>query len=405
MLSLNIALRYLLAKKSHSAVNIISGISVAGVAVATAAIVIVLSVFNGFTDLAASHYDRINPPLLVEPASAKVIVNADSVADRLAKLESVAVAMPSLTERALLSAGDERTAVVFKGVDKRLTKIIDVDSIVVDGIFTTELATGEFPAAITVGVATKVNLHPGMEGAELYVPRRIGRINPANPIGAFRSSGITPTAVIQIDQMDYDMDHMLIPLDVARDILMYDNGEATAIEIAPANGYSVDEARRDIADALGHGYKVKDRTEQQARAFHMIAIEKWVTFAMLFFILIIAAFNIISTISLMVIEKRENMQTLRSLGATQSLVRRTFMIQGSIITAAGGIVGCILGIALALAQQYGKFIKLAGDPSQMTISVYPVRVAFTDILAIIGILAVIALLTAQTTRLFTRKIY
>lgn len=403
MLALKVALRYLVSKKSHAAVNVISAISVAGVAVATAAIVVVLSVFNGFTDLAASHFSVIDPDLMVTPARGKTIADGDSLAVAIAGMEGVAAATPTLTERGLLVSGDSQLGVVFKGVAPGYTSVVDIAPAVV--------ASGEIPseavdvpaASVAVGVANRLMLRPGTSAAELYVPKRVGRINPANPAGAFFSSPLVVARVFQVDQMEIDADHIIVPLSVARDLLAYET-EATAVEIRTAPGADIDAVGRRVADALGTGFIVSDRRMQHAEAFRMISVEKWVTFAMLIFILIIAAFNIVSTLSLMVIEKRDNMATLRFLGATRPAVRAVFAWMGAIITLAGGIIGCLLGVALSLAQQWGGFIRLSGDPSRLSVAVYPVRVAFPDILAVLALVAVMAVLTSLVTRLFTRKI-
>lgn len=403
MLALKVALRYLVSKKSHAAVNVISAISVAGVAVATAAIVVVLSVFNGFTDLAASHFSVIDPDLMVTPARGKTIADGDSLAVAIAGMEGVAAATPTLTERGLLVAGDSQLGVVFKGVAPGYASVVDIAPAVV--------ASGEIPAeavdvpevSVAVGVANRLMLRPGTSAAELYVPKRVGRINPANPAGAFFSSLLVVDRVFQVDQMEIDADHIIVPLSVARDLLAYET-EATAVEIRTAPGADVDAVGRRVADSLGTGYIVSDRRMQHAEAFRMISVEKWVTFAMLIFILIIAAFNIISTLSLMVIEKRDNMATLRFLGATRPAVRAVFAWMGAIITLTGGVIGCLLGVGLSLAQQWGGFIRLGGDPSRLSVAVYPVRVAFPDILAVLALVAVMAVLTSLVTRLFTRKI-
>lgn len=403
MLALKVALRYLVSKKSHAAVNVISAISVAGVAVATAAIVVVLSVFNGFTDLAASHFSVIDPDLMVTPARGKTIADGDSLAVAIAGMEGVAAATPTLTERGLLVAGDSQLGVVFKGVAPGYTSVVDIAPAVV--------ASGEIPSeavdvpevSVAVGVANRLMLRPGTSAAELYVPKRVGRINPANPAGAFFSSPLVVDRVFQVDQMEIDADHIIVPLSVARDLLAYDT-EATAVEIRTVPGADVDAVGRRVADSLGTGYIVSDRRMQHAEAFRMISVEKWVTFAMLIFILIIAAFNIISTLSLMVIEKRDNMATLRFLGATRPAVRAVFAWMGAIITLTGGIIGCLLGVGLSLAQQWGGFIRLGGDPSRLSVAVYPVRVFFPDILVVLALVAVMAALTSLVTRLFTRKI-
>ncbi|MCM1032746.1 MAG: FtsX-like permease family protein [Odoribacter sp.] len=409
MLSLKIALRYLLSKKSHGAVNIISAISVAGVAVATAAIVVVLSVFNGFNSLARLQFSHIDPDLLITPATGKVMANGDSLATALTGRSDVTAAVAALEERALLISGDRQAGVVFTGVGKGWDKVIDTEAIVLDGMITDSLpADAHFaagsdpvPAALAVGLWSRMEaVSPIMT---LYVPRRTGRINPANPAGAFEKVEIFPTALLQTDRLEYDGDHIIIPIDAARRLLAYTGSEATGIQVALREGSDPDRAAVDIGREIGKEYIVSTRERQQGESFHMIAIEKWVTFMMLVFILLIATFNIISTLSLMVIEKRDNMTTLRFLGATRSTIRRIFVLQGILITLAGGILGTITGLALSLAQQWGGFIKLNGDASKMTISVYPVEVELTDLAAVIAIIFIISLITGQITRIFTRK--
>lgn len=408
MLSLRIALRYLLSKKSHSAVNIISAISVAGVAVATAAIVVVLSVFNGFDKLAHSQFSHIDPDVLVMPATGKVMAGGDSIASALTQVEGVAAATAVLSERALIAADNSRLGVVFIGAGPGLRQVVDLDAIVRDGEVLDTLpavfaySADAVPAAMAVGVLSRLgSMSPVMT---LYVPRRKGRINPANPAASLRQVSVVPTAMLQTDRMEFDGDHLVIPIEAARRLLGYSDGEASGIYVAVTDGTKAADAARRIEAALGDGFKALPREAQQAESFHMIAIEKWVTFMMLVFILIIATFNIVSTLSLMVIEKRDNMATLRFMGATRGRVRSIFTIQGALITLAGGALGIVLGTALSLAQQWGGFIKLGGDTSAMTIAVYPVEVKVTDLLVVAALTMAVAFVTGQITRLFTRKI-
>lgn len=403
MLSLRIALRYLASKKSHGAVNVISAISVAGVAVATAAIVVVLSVFNGFSDLARQQFSVVDPDIMVTSSDGRVISDGDSLANALSAIPGVQAAAPTLTERGLLVAREGQAAVVFKGVPPDYTDVASVDRAVQAIIARPDADTIHRQAAVAVGVAMHLALRPATPYAELYVPRRVGRINPANPAGAFFSQPLVAQAVVAVNQTDFDTDHIYIPLDAARTLLQYDR-QASAIELRAAPGQSTDQLAARLSDALGPSYSIATQQQQHAEAFRMISVEKWVTFAMLIFILVIAAFNIISTLSLLVIEKRDNMATLRFLGATRRCVRAVFAWMGAAITIAGGIAGCILGLALSLAQQYGHFIRLSGDPDKLAVTAYPVRVEPTDLLAVLAIVALMALITSAITRIFTRKI-
>ncbi len=364
-----------------------------GVAIATAAIVIVLSVFNGFSQLAESHLSALDPVLKVYPASGKTIAEADSVSAALVGHGGVTYAMPVIEERGLVIYGNNQMPVIFKGVADGYDRMNELDSIIIDGIYTSEILSSD-ATQLSVGVAMQTGARP-LPGTvlNLYVPRRIGRINPANHASAFRGHPLTVSGVFRVNQAEYDSEMMIIPLDAARDLLEYTT-EATAIEVA--GDISADRLR----DILGPAYVVKTRMQQQEKSFRMIAIEKWVTFLMLAFILVIASFNIISTLSLMVIEKRDDMATLRWIGATASMVRRIFMIQGWLITMIGGISGIVLGSILVTAQQIGGFVKLAGDPANLAVTVYPVRLDAADMLIVLALVAMIALITSQTTRLF-----
>ncbi len=400
MLAWKIALRYLLAKKSHRAVNVISVISMAGVAVATAAIVIVLSVFNGFSDLAHSRLTILEPDIKIVPSSGKTIAEADSLSGVISGLPGVKGAMPTITERALLIAGQRQRPVIFHAVPEQFASLVAIDSAVIDGEFMTEYA-GVPAAAMSVGVAVGLQLRPDPEARfSLYVPRRNGRINPANPAAAFVSAEFVPTAVARASQDKFDAEGVIIPLDRARRMLDY-TSQASAIEVALLPGASPESVKADIS-RLVPGLVVQSRLEQLADAFKMIEIEKWVTFLLLGFILVVASFNIISTLSLLVIEKRENMSTLRALGASAATCRNVFIIEGWLITALGGIIGIVAGSVLALVQQIWGVIKVHGDESALIITSYPCRLSPLDLLLTLGLVMAIGLIISQTTRLFSK---
>ena len=403
-LPLAIASRYLLARKSHSAVNVISAISVAGVAVAVAAMVVVLSVFNGFSDLARAHLSVLDPDVIVAPARGNSIAAADSLASVIAHRDDVEAASAVLQQRGLLVGGDRQAAVIFKGVPEGYSSVVNIDTATVaSSAFTGQFAPdGSGITDVAVGVANYLELIPGTSGLTLYVPRRLGRINPANPAAAFMSQQLTAGRVFQVDQMEIDADHIYVPLDAAREALQFYDGEASAIEVR-ARGVSPEHLARDLRTSLGDDFTVTPRSALHSASLMLVSVEKWVTFAMLGFILLVASFNIISTLSLMVIEKRGNMATLIFLGASRRMARSVFMWMGALITMAGGVCGIVLGVALSLAQQLGGFIRLSGDPSQLTVDVYPVRVAIGDVGAVLLITLAVAMLAALVTRLFTRK--
>jgi ABC-type lipoprotein release transport system permease subunit len=219
---------------------------------------------------------------------------------------------------------------------------------------------------------------------------------------AFRSDSLIVAAVYQVAQAEYDTDMVILPLENVARLLDYDD-EATAIEVKLKSPVNLSKVATQMQTILGDGFVVKDRLRQQEQSFRMIEIEKWITFLMLAFILIIASFNIISTLSMLVIEKSENIHTLHSLGATSTMISRIFMLEGWLISIVGGIAGIIIGVILTLAQQWGGFIKLSGDPSALSIDHYPVRLDVMDLFVVMGLVIVIGFFTAQITALFTRK--
>ena len=399
MLKWKIALRYLFSKKSHGVVNIISLISVIGVAVATMAITIVMSIFNGFTRLAASQLSVLDPQIQVVPVEGKVIEDADSILADIIRLPYVDTAVQVVEERALLMAGNLQMPVVMKGVPEGYDKFCGIDSVLVDGQYLDDIGDMGM-AQIGSGVAMKTGVRANYNNEiSLYVPRRVGRINPANPAASFMATELMVSGVFQIGQSEYDYDHIFLNIDRARELLQYTT-ESTAIEIKLTDGASETSAVKEISTLVGSGFKVLTRLQQQEEAFRMIEIEKWVTFLMLAFILIIASFNIISTLSLLVIEKRANMETMRAMGAPKKMVRGIFIIQGWLISVCGGVIGIIIGTLLSLAQQHFGFIRLSGDPANLTVEAYPVHVVPLDLLMVFGLVILVGFLTSQVIRLF-----
>ncbi len=406
---LRIALRYLFAKKSHKVVNVISIISIAGVAVATAAIVVVLSVFNGFTDLAHMHLSAVDPDMKVVSRSSKTFAAADSLAAILESLPEVDAAMPVLQERALFASQSTQMPVIVKGVaPDKVRRFIDFDAVLLDGVYSPDNGTPDSVVGVQLAVAVAVGtgLRPSpFSYADIYMPRRIGRINPANPAAAYRTLPVTATGVFRVDQPEYDNEYVFAPLEAVRDLLEYSHGEASAIEVKGAYNVSETNLQRVIATVMGDGYDVLSRQQQQEATYKMIAVEKWVTFLMLVCILLIASFNIVSTLSLMVIEKRDNMSTLRALGATRTMVQGVFVAEGWLITAVGGIIGVAFGTILCLLQQHLGLIKLAADPTALSIDVYPVVVQATDIVAVLLTIAAVGVVIGLVSKIFTRKFY
>lgn len=405
MLALDIARRYLLSRKSHSAVNIICGVAVGGVSVAVMAIVVVLSVFNGFASLAEKQMGLFDADLRVEPAAGKTIAAADSLAARVAAMPQVAAAVPVIDERALAVSPSAQMPVRLKGVGAAFAAVTDMDSITVDGVYAADSVYGYGPAHLSVGVAGYMGLSPRVGNiVGVYVPRRVGRINPANPATAFRGDSLAVRSVWQTQRPDYDGDRIIVPLATARRLLDYENGEASSVEIRLAAGADPDAEAARLSAALGDSVRVLTRARQNADSFRMIAVEKWLTFLLLVCILAVASFNIVSTLSLLVIEKRDNMATLRALGASRAMTRRVFMWQGALIALCGGLLGSVLGVALSLGQQHFGWVRLNAEADALTIQVYPVEVHAADLLVVAAVVAVGAVASALVTLLFTKDL-
>jgi ABC-type lipoprotein release transport system permease subunit len=362
----------------------------------------VLSVFNGFSDLSAAHLSLLDPDLKITPLEGKSISSVDSLISEIEQIDGVDVAIPTIEEQALAIYGDRQMPVMIKGVPPEYENTTDIKSIVIDGDFCLTDSIASY-ATLSVGAAIGLGATPSFyRYLGIYMPKREGRVNVANPMTAFRSDSLIVAAVYQVAQAEYDTDMVMLPFENAARLLDYDD-EATAIEVKLKSSVNLSKVATQMQTILGDGFVVKDRLRQQEQSFRMIEIEKWITFLMLAFILIIASFNIISTLSMLVIEKSENIYTLHSLGATSTMISRIFMLEGWLISIVGGIAGIIIGVILTLAQQWGGFIKLSGDPSALSIDHYPVRLDVMDLFVVMGLVIVIGFFTAQITALFTRK--
>ena len=380
MLSLRVALRYLFAPKSHAAVNIISLISMAGIAVAAFAMVCVLSVFNGFTDLAASRMSAIDPEIKITRQYGAVIADGDSLAAAVGAVDGVAHVRRVLEQRALAVNDGDQMPVRVRGVEDNYSDVSRLSELVIDG----EMIDGPAMqyALLSVGVAVRTGARPSLERPfMLTAPRRLGRINPAFPMAAFRTDTLFVSGVYQTNQGEYDEDLVYIPLESARRLFDYST-EITSLDVAVEPGHDAGDVARAIESQLGDTYVVADRMQQQEASFRMIRIEKWITFLMLVFVLVMASFNILSTMSMLIIEKEDNMRILTSLGASRGMLRRIFLDEGLLI-----------GVILCLLQQHFGLISLGGDPSQMSIEYYPCRPAVADVLITACVVTVIGFLS------------
>ena len=401
-LPLRIAWRYLVSKKGHQAVNIISIVAVCGVVVATAALICVLSVFNGFRGLIMGKLAMLDPQIAITATLGKTVNDADSVIEVVTAIPGVERAVPVVEDQALAIYAQLQMPVRLKGVPDDYNTINDMDSVIIDGQWKLRDQVSRYAVAGT-GPAIRLCVRPEFLGmVRLYAPQRQGRVNIANPMGAFRQDSVFVSGIFQLQQNSYDADLIYVPLDMARDLFDYES-EATQIEVKLSPGASERQAMKDISQALGNGYQVKNRLMQQREAYRLVNIEKWMAFLLLAFILIIATFNVISTLSLLIIEKDDSIATLRALGANDRQISRIFVMQGWLITFSGAITGVVIGLILCLCQQQFGWLRLSGDPANMIISAYPVEVQWADVLITLLLVAAVGLLTSMVTALIMRR--
>lgn len=402
MLALKIAARYLKAKKTHNAVNIITVIATLGVMVTTAALILVLSVYNGFHDLIESKLAKLDPPIAVAPVQGKTIARADSVIDIITAIDGVEVAMPVLEDQALAVFADFQMPLRVKGIPDDYHRMTAIDSVIIDGVPMMHDEVSSY-AIVGVGPAVRLNVRPGaIRMLQLYVPERQAEVNLANPVDAFYNDSLFVSAIFQVQQNAYDNDLIYVPLDFARNLYDYDN-DASQIEVKLRPGAREQDVMARMERVLGKGFTVKNRLMQQAESFRLVNIEKWMTFLLLAFILLIATFNVISTLSLLIIEKEKSIATLRSMGASMRQVTRIFVAEAWLITLVGAVSGLVLGVVLALGQQHYGWLKLNGDPSQLVVNAYPVTLVWTDILVVLALVIIIALLTSAVTAWTLRR--
>ncbi|MCH5226139.1 MAG: ABC transporter permease [Muribaculaceae bacterium] len=400
-MTLGIAWRYITAPKTHGVVSAVSIISVAGVAVATAAIVIVLSVFNGFRHHLNVRLDTLTTDVSVSPARGKTIAVGDSLAEILSEHPAVEFAMPEVKDNALVIAGTKEMPVTLKGVVPSLYPLLtSIDSLLIDGEGVASYGHNEVSAA--VGVAQRLGLYSSGDTLLLFAPKRLGRVNMANPAASFISDSIRVSSVFRSMQNEFDENTVICDIATARELFQYED-EATSIELKLKPGADMKRTAKEIGELMGEEYVVKDRIEQQQMNFRMVEIEKWLTFLLLTFILVIASFNIISTLCMIILDKGSALQTLSHLGLTRWRIGNVFWWESILVTLIGAVSGLIIGVGVSLLQEKYGLLKLAGDPESLVIHAYPVRVEWLDLLVTLVPVGVIGLACAWISHAFAMQ--
>ena len=393
----HIAWRYLFSKKGHNAINIVSGISAAAVAVVTAAMICVLSVMNGFGALVEQMFSEFDPVLMVVPAEGQTLrTDTLPIASLYAREDIEAVSM-QLEQTALIRYKDHQVPARVLGVDSLFTRTAHIDSVITDGYYS--VWDGAFERTVLGrGLAAQIGMNAHFTGAlHLYAPERTGQLNMLRPDKSLRHEHAFIAGTFAINQLEYDDQLLLVSLPLAQRLFDYDEHTASALRIQPKRVQNTDRytdrIQTELAKLLGPGYKVLNRYEQQADFFRILRIEKLLTILLLVFILLIASFNIIGSLSMLIIDKREDIRILSHLGADERTIRRIFLYEGWFISSLGAVIGLILGGAICLGQQHFGWLKL-GSGTEYVISAYPVAVQGTDVLLVAAIVLVLGFVAA-----------
>lgn len=375
-----IARRYLFSKKSTHVINVISSISVIGVAVATMALVIVLSVFNGFHDLVASLFTSFDPQLKVVPVEGKTAPADDPILTKIRLLPQVDVATETVEDQALAIYNDHQAMVKIKGVDDNFAELSHITDILYgDGSFSLHAANLEYG---TVGIRLAQNLGIGAQWdgfLKIYAPKKEGQLDMTNPGDGFVADSLnSPGVLFAVKQAKYDKNYIITSISFARN-LFGQQGMLSDLEIRLKPGSNLDAVKAEMQQIAGNKYKVLDRFEQQEDTFKIMSIEKMIAYIFLTFILVVACFNIIGSLSMLIIDKKNDVVTLRNLGANDKQITRVFLFEGRMIAVIGAVIGIGLGLLLCFLQQQYGFVRLGDSEGSFIADAYPVSVHYSDV--------------------------
>ncbi|MEI7661654.1 MAG: FtsX-like permease family protein [Bacteroidota bacterium] len=387
-----IARRYLVSKKSHNIINIISGISVVGVAIGAMALIIVLSVFNGFDSLVVSLFSTFNPGIQITPVHGKTFNLAEIPVDRLRKIPGVLHITEVIEEDALMKYKENQSIVTIKGVSEEYTRMSGLDSMMVEGSFSLQDGGKDF-AVLGYGLASTLNanLNDYLNPITVYVPRRDASFSGGFE-NAFNSEVILPSGFFQI-QYEYDIKYAILPLRFVKKLLSYDN-ERTALEVDLAKDADQKKIQGQIENLAGKKFIVKNRYQQQEILYKIMVSEKNYIFMILTLILVIATFNVIGTISMLILDKKKDIAVLQSMGATQRLIRRIFLMEGMLISLIGAVLGLGLGALICWIQIRFGLVRLGAADSSFVVSTYPVHMQVSDFLVVFLTVAAIGFIAS-----------
>ena len=386
-----VAKRYLFSKKSHNTINVISGISAAGVAVGTMALVCVMSVFNGFETLIEGMFSAFDPDLKITLVEGKTFNVNSPEFQQVRKLKSVANFTEVIEENALLRFRDKQMPATIKGVSSDFRAMTRIDSIMYDGQFV--LNDSVFDRAVVgIGVASILGMNANLiDPLNIYAPKRTERINILRPENSFNQAAAFVSGIFSVKQVQYDDKYVIVSLSLARELFEYADNVVSGVELKTSPGMDAVKVQKEIKKILGSKFKIQNRYEQQESFFKIMKIEKWITYLILSFILLIATFNIIGSLSMLIIDKKEDIQTLRNMGAADRLIKRIFLIEGWMISVVGALTGIGIGTAICLLQQHYGFLKLGEG---YVVDAYPVVTRMIDIVIVFFTVVLMGFLAA-----------
>lgn len=386
-----IGLRYLFSPKKHHAINVISIISMIGIMVSSAALIIVLSVFNGMEGLVRSSFNSFNPDYQILPKEGKVFATDTFPMAELQKLKSVQEVFEVVSDMTLMTYNEKQLLVSVKGVSPDYLHSMGIDSLLIDGNATLQYSEG--PAAVMGAIAAgniQLNLH-SPEQLKVYYPKRLLK-NLADPSKAFNIDYVIPAGVFA-SYTEYDEKYVFVPLDFARSIMNYEN-EVTSIELKLRNPKDYAKIRTSIEKVLGENYILKDKYQQEESLYKTMKSEKLMVFVILAFILVVAGFNMIGTLSMLIIEKKDDLSVLYAMGARKSLVRKIFLVQGGFISLLGGLAGLLIGLLVCFLQMKFHIVGLGDGSSGYLINYYPVQIEWLDFAFVLLTILIISLITS-----------
>lgn len=393
-LAFYIAKRYLFSKKKNNSINIVSMICAAGVCIGTMALVCILSVYNGFQDIITESYNAFDPDIRITRVGSKTFDRSDEKIRKARTLSFVETSADVLEENGLIKYGEKQTTVTLKGVSENYARMIGGDTLIREGQFVLQRDTSDYMLA---GLALSMRLGSSIYAPQkhtIYAPIHNAKISMSNPEGAFNQQDIIMSGIYSVNQEETDAKNVFIPIRLARSLYGYAQNENSSVELKLKSNTDIEYAKKELKKTIGEEYKVEDRKEQHEDFYKMLKIEKWITFLILTFILLIAIFNVIGSLTMLILEKESDISTLSSLGETDSGIKNIFLIEGWMISAVGAIAGTAIGLLLCFVQIKFGIITLGNGEGDFIIDAYPVSVKMTDIVTILSTVLALGLLIA-----------